>query len=170
MTSQDIQLERDKTTGRLPYLTNWSRQEVAALKITQKGNTDHWAKAKHKNLTFFTSGADDKTHLYPGDRYPHEIPPPPASTGVTPHHQVDGTMKDIGTRSFTALLLGELNGNWPGDYQRKTRRVPACSLRTTANDRAREGYEYWCKEKQPLKKGCKNWIGRGGNVLGTQIK
>lgn len=73
-----------------------------------------------------------------------------ASTFITPHFQVDGKMKHIGTITFTDLLLKELNGNWPGDYQ-KTRIVTPHNIRTNANRRARDGLEYWYKDPITLK-------------------
>ena len=57
-------------------LTNWSKQEPAAIKRSTLGNTDHWSKTKHKNVTLFTTGTDKSTNFFPGERCPHEIPPP----------------------------------------------------------------------------------------------
>ncbi|XP_057290651.1 uncharacterized protein LOC130613316 [Hydractinia symbiolongicarpus] len=169
MDFNDIQLQRSKN-GSLPHLSNWSRHEPASIKRSDLGNTDHWAKTKHKNVTLFTTGVDKKTHFYPGERYPHEVPPKTASTFITPHFQVDGKMKHIGTITFTDLLLKELNGNWPGDYQ-KTRIVNPHNIRTNANRRARDGLEYWYKDPITLKpKASKSWIGNGGSIIGTSQK
>ena len=61
-------------------------------------------------------------------------------------------MKHVGTRSFTDMLLQELNGNYPGDYFQLRKRNPSKHiLRTSANERARENYEYWYKEPQPVR-------------------
>ena len=56
-------------------------------------------------------------------------------------------MKNIGRQSFTDMMLEKLNGNMSGDYY-KVRRPPRHLINTTYNDRAREGFEYWWKEKK----------------------
>ena len=68
------------------------------------------------------------------------------SLQIKPHYNIDGEMKDIGSQSFTEMMLEKLNGNMPGDYYKVTR-PPRHLINTTYNDRAREGFEYWWKER-----------------------
>ena len=58
-------------------------------------------------------------------------------------------MKHIGTKSFTEMLLVELNGHLPGSNIVK-KEPSKLLLKTNANDRARDNFEYWYKEPEPL--------------------
>jgi len=61
-------------------------------------------------------------------------------------------MKHIGARSFTDMLYEELDGKLPGSTSHK--RSPSRKLlRTPANERARENFEYWYKEAKPVNHG-----------------
>jgi len=166
-SSIDIQLTRDYKTGTLPYLTNWSRHEPATINRSALGNTDHWAKTKHKNVTLFTTNNKGETHFYPGERCLYELPPKEASLKINPSFKVETNMKHIGHESFTNMMLRMLNNNRPGEYYR-TRPTPKRIPRSSYYDRAREGHEYWWHETKPTFK--KTWMGAAGNVLGTQIK
>lgn len=164
----ELQLQRDLIQGNLPYLTRWSRHEPAILKKeTVKSNSDEWTKTKHKNCLLITSGRDGKTHVFPGGRFPHEFPRHPASTSIETHYRIDGNMRHIGTRSFTEMLLKELKGNWPGDYQSTRPKIPRIP-RTAAYDRAREGYEYWYIEPKPKTWGQKQWLGGKSSSLSAK--
>ena len=74
---------------------------------------------------------------------------------IQPHHGIDdGQMKDIGTKSFSQMFQEEV-GRLPGA---SSRRDPCKSLlKTNANTRAKQQFEYWVKEPQPLKYGTKQY-------------
>ena len=73
---------------------------------------------------------------------------------INPHYKINNNMKHIGTTSFTDMLYEELNGKLPGSASYK--RSPSRKLlRTPANERARENFEYWYKEAKPIKHGEK---------------
>ncbi|XP_066933970.1 uncharacterized protein [Clytia hemisphaerica] len=167
MSLNEIQLRRDQY-GKLPFLTNWSRHEVAAME--RSWHTDHWCKTKHKRMTFFTTDQKKTTNFYPGGFMNHELKSKKeGEDSITPHHCIDtGTMKHIGTISFTQMLHQDLNGKLPG---LTSKRNPSKKLlKTKANTRAKEGFEFWFKDPEPMKHKNKKWIGQGGNVMGTMSK
>eukprot|EP00112_Aurelia_sp_Birch-Aquarium-sp1_P017900 Seg42.4 transcript_id=Seg42.4/GoldUCD/mRNA.D3Y31 product="hypothetical protein" protein_id=Seg42.4/GoldUCD/D3Y31 len=155
----DIQLRRDKT-GSLPFLSRWSTVEVAHPS-RDLGNSDHWSKMKHKSVEFAVCGTNGKAHIFPGDALQYERKD--SKKLLAYRHDVDGSMRHIGIKTFSEWIVQELNGNVPGDY-RKTRATSARLLRTPANDRAREGFRYWYLEKKPST--YSQWMGTKGNTLG----
>lgn len=66
----DLQLYRDNR-GSLPYLSHWAQKEPAKHRF-MAGNTDHWAKMKHKVATFSIRDTRGKVKTFHGDRMRHE--------------------------------------------------------------------------------------------------
>lgn len=61
-------------------------------------------------------------------------------------------MKDIGTKPFSQMFYEEV-GRLPGAT---SKRDPCKSLlKTNANTRAKEDFQFWVKEAKPLKHGNK---------------
>lgn len=148
----DIQLYRDNS-GSLPYLSHWAAKEPAKHRF-MAGNTDHWAKMKHKVATFSIRDTTGQVKTFRGDRMRHEQHPDKKSQDklLKFRHEIDGTLTRIGGPNFSDILVKELHGNLPGDYY-KPRPLAPKLLRTAVNARAREGSIYWYMEKPPPKKG-----------------
>lgn len=148
----DIQLYRDNS-GSLPYLSHWAAKEPAKHRF-MAGNTDHWAKMKHKVATFSIRDTTGQVKTFRGDRMRHEQHSDKKSQDklLKFRHEIDGTLTRIGGPNFSDILVKELHGNLPGDYY-KPRPLPPKLLRTAVNARAREGSIYWYMEKPPPKKG-----------------
>ncbi|XP_065068038.1 uncharacterized protein LOC135693469 isoform X2 [Rhopilema esculentum] len=155
----DVQLQRDKY-GSLPYLSQWSRYETAQP-TRNFGNTDHWSKMKHKSIDFEVHENNGVSHNFPGERLPHERKG--KRDLLTYRHDIDGSMRNIGVKSFSEWIIHELKGNVPGDYN-KTRSAPPKIHRTSANDRAKDGFRYWYIEKKPST--YSRWMGSKGSTLG----
>ena len=69
----------------------------------------------------------------------------------------NGTLNRVGDPTFTQVLVSGLNGTMPGNYDRR-RQQPgsARSLRTSYNDKAREGFNYWQIDRpKPTKCECR---------------
>jgi hypothetical protein len=70
------------------------------------------------------------------------------------HQQNNKRLTSIGGKTFTETMIESLNGEKPGHHTTVTtyRYARKDSLRSLANDRAREGFRYWVLEK-PVHKG-----------------
>ncbi|KAK2567778.1 hypothetical protein P5673_007648 [Acropora cervicornis] len=129
----DIQLYRDNS-GSLPYLSHWAAKEPAKHRF-MAGNTDHWAKMKHKVATFSIRDTTGQVKTFRGDRMQHEQHPDKKSQDklLKFRHEIDGTLTRIGGPNFSDILVKELHGNLPGDYY-KPRPLPPKLLRTAGKD------------------------------------
>ncbi|KXJ20245.1 uncharacterized protein LOC110243968 [Exaiptasia diaphana] len=161
----DIQLQRD-TFGYLPYLTHWAPHEPA-IKKSHAGNSDHWAKMKHKVASLSIQDSSGKNRVFHTDRMRHERPPEKGSFDnvIRFQHEIDGTLTRIGGSNFSDIIVRELHGKLPGDYT-KPRPLPPKLLRTAANARAREGHKYWYMEKTFKKDPGKYTMGSAKTFLG----
>ena len=70
----------------------------------------------------------------------------------------NGTLNRVGDPTFTQVLVTGLNGTMPGSYDMvRSKPSSARSLRTTFNEKAREGFNYWQIDRpKPTK--CKHGV------------
>mgnify|MGYP002803974228 FL=1 len=162
MTS--VQLLRTQS-GRHPFMSRWSRNEPAAS-VTYLGNCDHWSKLKHKAAILTLKYGDGQTGVaFWTDNEPYEDTSRSRSQLLQREHQQNNKrLTSIGNKTFTETMIESLSGEKPGHhttyrYGRKD------ALRSSANDRAREGFRYWVLEK-PVHKGGKYTTGARTSVLG----
>ena len=70
----------------------------------------------------------------------------------------NGTLTQVPDKSFEELIKRQLHGNLPGNYYRSQSRSSSASscrsLRSSYNDRAKTGFQYWAMDRpKPTK--CK---------------
>lgn len=61
-------------------------------------------------------------------------------------HQRNNKLSSIGNKTFTEIMIRSLDGEKPG-HQTRYKDSKRNVLRSTANDRAREGFRYWVLDK-----------------------
>ncbi|XP_028395029.1 uncharacterized protein LOC114519151 isoform X1 [Dendronephthya gigantea] len=159
-----IQLFRT-STGRHPYMSRWSRNEPAACRM-YLGNCDHWSKLKHRAAILTLKYGDGDTGIaFWSDNEPAENTEIARGQLLQREHQQNNKrLSSIGNKTFTETMIHCLSGEKPG-HNTASRDCRKNILRSSANDRAREGFRYWVLEK-PIPKGGKYTTGARTSVLG----
>ncbi|XP_038068174.1 uncharacterized protein LOC119737701 [Patiria miniata] len=142
-------------------MTFWSRHDPVKL---PQGYTDHWTKMHAKCTTFQVAMPSGKVISHGGLLAQRA---PKTEQVATFEYTSNGTLKRVGDPTFTQVVVSGLNGTLPGNYDRK-RQVPgsARSLRTSFNDKAREGFNYWQIDRPKPTKFGRCGIGSANTILG----
>eukprot|EP00794_Sanderia_malayensis_P015809 gene15809-17403_t len=102
-------------------------------------NLSFYPRNLNKSVDFSVLGKDGKSFKFPGERSHYELQDKDKAARYS--HYIDGSMKNIGTKTFTDWIIQELHGNVPGDHNNRRPKQPTL-FRTAANDRAKDGFSW----------------------------
>ncbi|XP_071485215.1 uncharacterized protein [Diadema antillarum] len=143
-------------------LTWWSRHDPVNM---MQGHTDHWTKMKIKSTTFEVAVPSGQLVSY-ADRHAPSIP---KGEGLaTFQYNNNGTIARVNDPTFNAMLVRKMAGRMPGSYEMHRPKPTSRSeyLRTSFNERAREGFNYWQIERPKPTKFGRYGIGSANTILG----
>jgi len=122
-------------------MTFWSRHDPVMMK---QGNTDYWAKMKLTSTTMEIALPSGQVVSHSG-RKAAQVPK--GQQISTFQFNKNGTLTQIPDKTFNDIIKRQLHGNLPGNYYRSPSRSSSASstrsLRTSYNERAKTGFQYW---------------------------
>lgn len=147
-------------------MTNWSRHDLV---MQPKGNADHWAKMRYR------------ASVSAGDLKPAPFPVTERRLSLSLSSAVkngDGRFEPIANAVAQKVKVYDYHGNIPGNYASPDyamyttvpgdkKSVSACPRKTNQyHERAKQGYEFWYRERPKPTRFGRYGIGSYKTLLG----